>query len=224
MKLEDKIFEKLPYCVDGKVSYIKEYPELQKIPEFSLDTGFDFDKIFKWVVLIFSQETPLLEIKNQVERKIRAAQEVGFNDEKEDVKEFLSCRNDNVNAIIIAYLRRQKNKKFAMLMAYEDAFYNQLAKIQAGNITGEKTKDRMLVLDQLEIKIEKLTADLLSQDKSRELKHKLLDRMEEDRLDYLRPEGIAQSKQEEKDPLRGFNPYEVSKRVRKPRRGAANKQ
>ncbi len=115
MKLEDKIFEKLPYRVDGKVNYLKEYPELKKIPEFSLETGFDFNKIFRWVVLIFSQETPLLEIKNQVERKIRAAQEVGFNTEKEPVKLFLSCQNNAINSIIIAYLRRQKNKKYAML-------------------------------------------------------------------------------------------------------------
>lgn len=224
MKLEDKIFEKLPYRVDGKVNYLKEYPELKKIPEFSLETGFDFNKIFRWVVLIFSQETPLLEIKNQVERKIRAAQEVGFNTEKEPVKLFLSCQNNAINSIIIAYLRRQKNKKYAMLMAYEDAFYNQLAKIQAGDIEGEKTKERMLNLDNLEVKIEKLSADLLSQEKSKTLQHRLLDRIEEDRLDYLRPEGIAQSKQDEKDPIRGFDPYEVPKRVRKPRQRSSNKQ
>lgn len=206
MNIADKEFFKLPFRVNGDIDYKNEYPSLQKIPEFSLDIKLPFDVVFKYIVLYYSNGTPLMNISNPNERKGTAADLAGFDITVKSVQEMLSGKNEAVNQMIISYLRLQKSHKWSKLIIFIDAYYNQLSKLQSGEISGEKTKEILVNVNTLETNIDSLTSDLLNEDRSPYVADTLFQSVEDTRLG-LRPEEVAEAISEGRDPLRGYNPY-----------------
>ena len=200
-------FDVLPYSVDGTPDYIEAYPALNKYPEFNKKTRAklpcDFNMIFKYIVLFYTPRTPLMQITDVSERKEAAANLAGLDTEK-------LFDNDEVNELIIRYLRIVKNYKWSKLLLWTEGFWNQGRKLLSGKTeTGERTEKLLSTIDDLEIRIEKTLAEFLSNDPSEKLKTDVLQAIEEELLpsQTLKPEVIARRLSDNEDPLDGYTPY-----------------
>ena len=208
MNLSELDRRKFPFPIEGTINYRKNYQDLQHYPEFmnypDKEAGINFNIAFRYVMLIYTPNTPLLSIAEYPERRLAAAQLSLIN--QKHYKELFSSGNSYVNQIIIAYVRMMKNPKWTKMCVFMDAYYNQLSKLQSGNTeAGERTNNLLDNINKIEKNIEDLTNELLNSDHTLRLVDDLYQRIEQERL--YTPEEIAQSIFDGKDPLNGWTPW-----------------
>jgi hypothetical protein len=207
MEFKESELSKLPFRVIGNINFLKEYPSLKDIPEFRLidDLRVSFNDIFKYIVLLYTPNTPLLSVKDYSQRKIIAMEIADIPvDENHAI---LECSDSKVNVLIIAYLRMMKSIKWSKLCVYQDAYYNQLLKLQCGQVEpGERTKDLRENIDAFGTIIDELITDLLNGDWAPQLKYDVIQAIN-DLKNELRPEYIARQMMEGDDPTRKWSPY-----------------
>lgn len=181
----------------------------KKHPEFKLDTsGFLKHYIHRYICLAYDKESPyVLTISEVPKRKYFAAIEAGFllNERKEfqnkEIYEVINNKVDNVNRMIVRYLRSQADDDFAYLAVLRDLFYGNLVAMQAGDTSVQKS------ISQAKKDIDEYTKIITQGDTSRDLKVQVYRFMEEESL-MLRPEDIArQIKKEGKADLNGSFSY-----------------
>lgn len=158
-------WEKLPYNVKKSFGYntdidmLERFPDLKKIKEiYAQRTHKDIDKIVKYIVIYYSITTPLAKIDDHIERKKCAALETGWevgNNERfnPDVEDILFCKNEDVNAMIIGYLRHFKNVKFSLLKTMIESFYSKLEMVLNDSNSSKKSDEEL----------EKVRGELLKQ-------------------------------------------------------------
>ena len=209
MEFREDELNRLPFNVIGNVDYIAEYPTLQNYPEFSdellNELKLPFNNLFKYFVLLYSQNTPLLNIKDYNQRK-SVALTLAVIDPLINL-DIVMGRNPVANWILIAFFRMTKNNKWSKFCVFQDAYYNQLAKLQSGTVEpGERTKELMYNINTLESQIDEMLTDLMNQDRSQKLREDVFQAVEDAR-NNLRPEYIAQRIKEGDDPTRDWSPY-----------------
>lgn len=166
----EKEWSALPYNFkDKKLGYddtfamMDRFPDLKTMPEFTRPiqpTGLDKNAVIAYIILFYSPTTPLSKIPDIIDRKKTAAIEAGMVVDPEthrlpaDCEEVLYCKNKHVNGMIIAYLRKFKNTKWALLCTGNESFYLKLKMIL------DITNDSDSKTDQ---EIEKIRGDLFKQ-------------------------------------------------------------
>lgn len=207
MDFTSKDLSKLPFPVDEGVQYLKEFPQLSRYPEFGKDVvkelPYSFDKVFRYIVLLYSPTTPLSQISDYKERKDTAAGIVGIEVGR-------LSKDESVNKVLIGYLRMMKSPKHAKLSVFYEAYWNQSLRLLTDDtISGERTDKIISNLESLESKIEKTISDLTNGDNDENVKDALLQSLEDQRLPSaeLKPEVIARKLADGESALGDFNPY-----------------
>ena len=204
MEIKESDLSKLPYRVVGKVNYLQEYPSLKNIPEFTGELisqiSVPFDKLFKYIVLIYTANTPLLNIKDY-ENRVNVAMELA------DIKPNTDLQTEPISAIVVAYLRLNKSIKWTRLCAYYDAYYNLIFRLKAGKSDpGERTSDLRKNIQEFGDLIDNLLTELLNGDFSPKLRDNVTQAVN-DIKNELRPETIAREILEGNNPIRNWSPY-----------------
>jgi len=199
---------KLPFNVIGEIDYRSEYPSLKDIPEFKEEVTsklpVDFDPLFKYFVLLYTPNTPLLNVKDFAARKNIALEISGM---LRDPDLFEGREADLIYLLMIAYLRMMNSNKWAKLCVFQNSYYNLMIRLQSGKTEpGERTKDLIINIDDLGKKVDDLITDLANGDFSARITTNVLQAIEDLRRE-LTPEYIAQQTLEGNDPTRAWNPH-----------------
>lgn len=199
MEISDDELMMLPFDVTGNKDYLKTYPKLSSNPDFGKENRKeikDFNRTFKYIVLLYTPNTPLLRISDYAERRKWAVRKSGVSEN--DIRA--------ASSLIIGYLRLQRNDKWTKLSVYRDAFYNQSLRLQSDDTkSGERTAALLDNIDKIEGRIESALSELSNGDTR--IKDIIIDAIEDERLSNLRPEMIATAKEDGKDIIEELNPY-----------------
>jgi len=190
--------------VSSKADVIKNYPELKKYPEFNpkvyKSLRLSPDKIFRYVLLVYTHNIIFESIPSVVKRKREAAILSGFHANSEtntfshDIELLIKCDLDPlVNDLIIRVIRINKDSKWIQLLAFEEARARQVAHMVAG--TGEATRVLMENVTKLSESIEELSNDLLNQDEQPDIIELLYENIITENLG-IKPEDIAQARKD----------------------------
>lgn len=207
-------FSKLMFLVGDmpeNIDPVKKFPKLLKYKEF-LDTKMPVarkNKIFRYIVFMYDRESPFTpRVPDLHKRKIEVAKYVKLVvDPKtvpEDIKRILRNDDTQVNEMIIAYCRMQNNPQYSLVVGLTEKYYNELLAVM--NKDAGKSINISTTMDELQ----RATGKLLAQDNSPQLTKELFEYIEEQRIDDLRPEGIAEIFSQGKKPFDGedvdYNP------------------
>jgi len=212
VEFTEKELSRLPFKVIGDIDYFAEYPSLKNYKAFNDEIlgglMIPFNNLFRYVVLLYTPNTPLMNITDHNKRKAVALQMSDIDGAKNI--DLVSCRNPLYNMIIMGYLRLMKSHRWAKLCVFTDAYYNQCAKLQAGLIEpGERTKELKANINDLEADIEFMTNEFVNFDNSPKLRDAVTQAVE-DQHNELLPETIASLISEGDDPTREWSPYASS--------------
>ena len=192
----------LPYDVNS-LDLLRSNPKLASIPEFQVRDGIkNFNALLRYIVLLYTPNTPLLQISNYDERKDFAIKYSKVT--KEDIA--------GSSVFIIGYLRYSKSDRWAKLCVYRDALFNQSLRLQSDlTSSGERTAQIINNIELLESKIETTLAAIAAGDKK--IEAEIVGFIEEDRLQDLRPESRVARLLEGKPAL----DYDIYQRSGKPK-------
>lgn len=202
-----KDFEKMlipVHEIPDKGTFIENTP-LHKFSDFkngirlrSLSTN----KLVKWIACVYDKESPFNKFTNLNERKLAALEYCRIDLKKrdgeynDDVIRVLQCTNKKVNAMIISYARALNDSKYALILALQQRYYNELENIQNGNPTARVN----IKILQSELSEEQL--EFLNQDNSKNLFKDLEEIVTFENIERrLRPEGIAISLMRGESPI-----------------------
>lgn len=220
MEIKESELNRLPFKVIGNIDYRKEYPHLLDIPEFrpefTKQLPIKFDPYFKYIVLLYSQNTPLLNIRDFEQRKRYAIEYADIKDPESFFIDFSEYKDDEeqppdeygyLNQVFIAYLRFMKSNKWSKLYVFQNSYYNLMGLLQSGKTSpGERTRDLIQNIDSIGVKIDELITDLTNQHWTPKIESDILQAIEDVRHD-LRPEYIAQQLLEGNDVTRKWGNY-----------------
>jgi hypothetical protein len=216
VEINKKDLTRLPFPVDQNIDYretfssLNNYPRLRKVitddPEKGLKVN--FDKFFKYVVLIYTTNTPLLQIKDYKEQRMSALELAGLDFINPDIQNILMGKSQVANGIVLSYCQMMKSFKWSKLCGFRDAFYVQFERLISGQTeSGERTDQLIDNIEKLEKNIEVLIDEFLNHDKSPELIDFVMQAVEDVKND-IRPEYIADMLHQGIDPTRKWSPYE----------------
>jgi hypothetical protein len=198
-------FSKLIFPVHNmpdNIDPVKQFDRLKKWPELNL-TGpiLKRNKIFRWIVYVYDKESPFrIKVGDITKRKLEVAKYVKLIDDfksiSDDVKEIVTGENKEINKAIVAYIRLHRNSKYALVVGLDNKFYEDLLKIHNGGTPKDSISDTQREL-------EEAVSELLNQDNTPALIDTLFSYIEDDRINYLRPEGMAEMLSQKKDPFKG---------------------
>jgi hypothetical protein len=196
---------KLPEGEDA----VRFFKKLDKHPEFNLKLPhLHRTNVVRYIVLMYDSTTPFKDRYADLgERKIEVAKYIGFNVDSNGsfnthVKKMLTGENLKVNRMILAYCRMQRSYKYSTLVGLDERFYKELGKMISG-----KTPSRVSLVE-IEKQIEDVSKQFYNEDNNVLLKDTLFETMEQERLDRLTPEGIAEAIQEEREPVEEKEAFE----------------
>jgi hypothetical protein len=205
LQFHSKEFLQLRYNID-KIpegsTVIQFFKDLGKIKEFktSAGEGIDNDKVNRYVLLMYDQNSPYRgKYHDVLKRKVEIAHDLEFtvieNGEFESpIEEILRGKNEIVNRKIVQFVRMHRSFKYSYLVAIESSYYNLMLEIIGGDT--KKLSTAKDLRDDLETSM----LEILNADNNPYLKDEVLRYMESERLD-LRPEDIAKKMQNGEVPI-----------------------
>jgi len=203
IEIQNQDFDKLLFPVNllgDNDDPLKVFGKLNKWAEFKSHKYplLQFNKIFKWIVFVYDMNSPFQKINDIIKRKVEVARYVKLfedaNDISDDVKKILLNEDKAVNRMLIAYVRMHRESKYAVVVALEQKFYNDLLISQ----DGKKVNPAIEITQK---KLEEARSDLFSHDNTSKLRQEFYEYMEEERIDAIRPEIIADLILEGKKPI-----------------------
>lgn len=85
----------------------------------------NFQEICRFVILCYDKNGLIKYVDDVEERKAKAIEDIGIKDR--DLKmQLMSGKDRDVLALVIGYLKFQNNMKFANLVSYENAFWENI--------------------------------------------------------------------------------------------------
>jgi hypothetical protein len=225
LKYNKDEYKKLRFRVDeiDVLSYDPRvsFPEINYYPELSdkaLISGLVmknmYGQIFAWIVYAYDPTSPYVRLNDGIiKRKTEAMEAVGISKNKngkydDNIERILINKDEEVNRMIIGFLKRVRNSQWAILCSYQETLYRQLDELRSGS--AEKDKDTISNTQILSKEIEELQFTFLTNDNSDTLREALYDAIEIENL-ALKPEDIARLALMKENPHL-FNPYIDDKR------------
>lgn len=81
------------------------------------------EQINKYISLVYSKESPLNKYQSIMDRKLRAAEDIGWNVSDKEVDDIIKLKNKDVNRMIFDYLKDTSSNKFALLISNQEFFW-----------------------------------------------------------------------------------------------------
>lgn len=186
-----------PMVVPQKKSPEDFYEDWKRYVEFLTPTPeVDRKKLFRYIPLAYGQKSPLHAAINNIKKvKGVAAELAGFQRQNDgqflsSVNEILTCRNFDVNRMIVRYITLHKSAKYHEYCILREAHFNLGVKV-----TADPSPKDLSNFTSVGNRVDELSQDLLNKDSTESLQENLYEYYMEDRL-RLRPEDIAKKRQE----------------------------
>lgn len=145
--LNDKDFSTLTYNVmKHKIdaNLLRIFPTFESIDSFRQYKG-DTNRVIRYIVLCYDKGSPILNryMQDDVKRKVLAAQYAGWESDQEgnfsdEVDNILKCKDTDVNAMIIGFIRTFNDPNWALLMTGMESYYQKLQQIMNADFGGGK--------------------------------------------------------------------------------------
>jgi hypothetical protein len=205
-------FESMLYNVvalDRKKPVCIFFEDLAVFKKYSKDveeqTLLEFDKVMRYIILLYERNTPLTVIDKFTLRKTKAAEYAGFDIIKgkegeptfpKQVLKLIStpCEYETVNRIIVLFLRFHRSHKFSTHRLYNEMYYGAAEKI----MNGEYTKAHKELLDMLTNDMESSHFDLFQTKSIDETLKEEMEMVMFEEAIGLNPEDMAKRLQEGK--------------------------
>lgn len=167
---KDSEFKRLllnPYGRNKDADIFRLFPILGKYDAFLADTApMNRNHVIRYVIFTFDKNTPLHNIDDLIEKRMRGALLAGFttgekNKFSHDVENMIRSKNPTVNAMIIQYLIIQSSEDFMVLTAYEESLRLQMEKLIKGDVDSEKTKELIANVETLRTNIKSIKSSIL---------------------------------------------------------------
>jgi hypothetical protein len=215
VEFKPRDFDSLLYKVHTlkkSVDIFDAFPELLDYKEFTLKTPapLPMNKVFPYIVYVYDKKSPYVtQIDDLKERKIQAAIDVGFRTThqrgfSESVIKMLNCEYDNINSMIIRYLRLQ-GKDVTGLAVDQEAYYQINLQIIKGIAKDDEDKNKTAkdkavlskVAGEMRTRLEEDARNFLEGEEARGLRDKLWD-LAENEAEHIKltPEDYADEVQE----------------------------
>ena len=202
MEYRRKDFERLllnVYEVSSDENLFEVFPILNTYQIFHKDLGtpeLNIQKVLRYIIYTFDQNSPLQAIPDMLERRIDAAFLAGFLDSGATnkfharVEEMLVSKNFDVNLMIVQYCVLQNNDDYISMVALQDTL-RRVALDMLNNDYEEKVQQVIKAMDDCRKSISSIRETLLTTSKDPFLNRSLYVFREASKL-RLRPEDIAQ--------------------------------
>ena len=193
--------------VSSKTEVLRSYPQLRRYkefdPKFYKSMRLSHDKIFRYVLLTYTNNILFESIPSMIKRKKEAALLAGFEPNPEtdtfagDLERVIKCENQTVNNLIILVIRFNKDSLWQQYCAFEEARAKQIEKMVSGVDVKDKEQTNQLMKNVRELSgyIEDLQNQLLNQDEQPDIIELLYESIINDNLG-IRPEDIAQARKD----------------------------
>lgn len=179
--------------IDGSV--LDLYPKLAEFKEFKATVKpLHKDKTIRYILYCYDIKSPLVKnnvelMKRKYEALILAGYELSASKKfSADIERMIMGENDKVNKMIVRFVRIQKNHKYSLLVATEQAYYKKINTMM--DSSARLTKQEHDATRQMEMDIETLTSEIFGGDTTSHLIESLYDSILFDQVE-LRPEDIA---------------------------------
>ena len=212
VEFKPKDFDGLLYNVHAlkkSMGIFDAYPDLLSHKEFALKVpaSLPINKVFSYIVFVYDKKSPYVTLIDELRaRKLQAALDCGFRTThqrgfSDSVISMLNCENDNINEMIVRYLRLQ-GKDITGLAVDQEAYYQinlQIIKgIDKSKDDDEKTKlakakaELSKVSGEMRTRLETAARDFLEGEVAQGLHDKLWD-LAENEAEYIKltPEDYA---------------------------------
>jgi len=210
-EFEDKEFKSLMfdvYNLHPKASVLNKFPKLRAFPEFRKKINkLDNNKIIKYIILMYDENTPLKKVEDVNKRKLIAGKMALFpeTDEGMFTEPYVSAiegKNNIFNLKMMRYLRFHKNHKYSFLVTLENSYYNNLSQAMGGNNkaydAAKKQKDDL----------KEAVDDLFNNDESEDIRNTLYDHIQMDELN-LSPEEVSDYLEKNNRTYDELDPYKI---------------
>jgi hypothetical protein len=189
--------------LSDKDNALEKYPSLKKYPAFNVQIP-DYNKILKYVALVYDMRTPLHIIADVMARKVEAANLANIGLKSSLFNELAMCTNESYVDMTMWYVRMHKNMDYTEYTVCTESYYWQQKKLLQDAVgDGEKTKDFISNSQALRKRLDELRNTLFNSDKSEKLL-KAIDIMVEEEL-LLSPELMAKMiKEKGKDEAKNY--------------------
>jgi hypothetical protein len=203
----------IPVNVTTKDILLK-YPHLTKYPEFKANMhGIDIDKAIIFTVLVYDTNGLSLYIDDIIKKRNEAATIAEFTKEgkgyKKEYQEIILWQNEQVNAMGLRYSRIQRNPYIMQLNIYEEQLFIELQNLNQGGLEADDRKRIHEIIAKISPAIQTLRTQIFLGDNSQAMLFELLESLDEEDLNELRPESIALKRRLKQDMLK-YNPYEIT--------------
>lgn len=176
--------------------------KMEKFPEFKrpLDAALNKAKVIRFIVLFFDMAEELsVSHPDIMARKLFAAEVAGFERDadrrfSDEVALMLIGKNENVNRMIVRYVKLFPEPQYPSYVAYQAMLMQQM--VASMNETDPKlVKEIRLNITDLNKQISALVEKIFRGDTSASLMKSLYSSMEEEKLG-IRPEDVARALQD----------------------------
>ena len=136
-------FNVMQYNLD--VNVLSKFPTLGAVASLNSYISDDKNSVIRYIVLCYDKGSPILTkfMQDDVRRKTTAAQYAGWNCDDEGlftdrVDAIMKCMDDQVNEMIIDFLRLFNDPNWALLMSGMESYYQKLQQIISVDLGGNK--------------------------------------------------------------------------------------
>lgn len=184
-----------PMVVPVKKSPEEFYDVFKKYKEFGEKTPeVDRGKLFRYIPLVYDKNSPLHDVIGDFKKlKAKAAELAGFKKDNEGnflkpVELILSCKNHEVNYMIVRYVIHHKSAKYHEMVILKEAH----VKVSV-NVLESPTAANLKSFQEVGTQVDAIQQELLSGDTNQHLHEDMQQYYFEDKLE-LRPEDIARKR------------------------------
>lgn len=196
------------FAVPENQQIVPLFPDIFFHPVFKKDpTPLRMNQVLRYIVAVFDVNGLRVRIPDVVKRRRVGLEVAKFKknengDYPEAVMEMMNGKNDQVNEMILHYVRMHKAPQYSYLMALEAGFYTLLAKTLSGeSISNTEVK----AMREMKEDIEAGVADFLNGEDAKKILEMTYKFLAEDSLG-ITPEDIAFNRQQGK-PVVDVMPY-----------------
>jgi hypothetical protein len=127
------------YSLSKLTNPLDHFPEMNRYKEYK-ENVLPLSKVLvlRYIIFLYSKGTPLSKELDLTKRKFTALELAGFEKENgnysQDILNMIERKVDEVNRMIVRFVRNQNDLRFAALMALNEAYYTMILQISSNEI------------------------------------------------------------------------------------------
>lgn len=147
---DERDFNELMFPSVMKKNVLKNTPKLAEINVFCEYSGnLKADNVIRYIACVYDRASPIRKKfeSDDKKKKTWAARYAGWEADKEgvfeqEIDDILKCRNQEVNKMILEYVRLYNDPEWSLIQVGYEAYYQKLQSILSISGESDKAKDK----------------------------------------------------------------------------------